>query len=56
MEIETWFKVEFQDCIGDSFDDATDEKTIKELVEQHLQDWCEEHKIERTCMKILNQK
>jgi len=55
VQVETWFKVEFEDCIGDSFDDETDEATIKELVEQHLQDWCEEHGIDRNDVSIIKE-
>lgn len=54
MEIETCFKVEYEDCIGDHFPDDMHAEDINKLIEEHLKDYCKEHKIDRSCITIIN--
>lgn len=53
MEIETWFKVEFEDSIGDSFEENTTEEERERLIEEHLEDYCKEHGIDRETITII---
>ncbi len=53
MEIETWFKVEFEDSIGDNFEENTTEEDRKSLIEEHVKDYCKEHKIDRGSVTII---
>lgn len=55
MQIETEIEIKFRTTLGDYFEDDTDEETIKALVEQHIQDFCNEHHIERTEIKTISQ-
>lgn len=52
MMVETYFKVAYEDCIGDDFDEKESKKVIAELIEEHLKEYCREHKLERSCLKI----
>ena len=54
MEVETWFRIEFEDCIRDSFEENTPEEEIKALIEEHIRNYCREHGIEREHLIILN--
>lgn len=53
VQKETIIKIEYQDLLGDSFDEDTSEKEMEELIEEHIIDYCKEHKINRSNVKIL---
>jgi len=54
MAVETRFKVEFEDYIGDNFEDDTPEEEMQALIEEHLRYYCSQHGIEREHLTILN--
>jgi len=54
METETRFKIEFEDCVSDNFEENTPEEEIKALIEEHIRDYCREHGIEREHLTILD--
>jgi hypothetical protein len=54
MAVETRFKVEFEDCVSDSFEDDTPEEEMQVLIEEHIRDYCREHGIEREHLTILD--
>jgi len=53
MQIETEIEVKFKTTLGDSFDDGENEQTIKDLIEQHIQDFADEHNIDRNDIKVV---
>lgn len=54
MNVETWIKIEYEDMLGDDFgDDNPSKKVIRDAVEQHIQDYCDEHNIDRSAVKII---
>lgn len=55
MDIETELKIDFNTIIGDEFDDETSKEEMKESIEEHIQDWCNEHKIERSDVTAINE-
>ena len=55
MEVLTWFKVEYKDSIGDHFDGKMSEKLREKLIKQHLQDYCDEHQIDRKDITIIKE-
>lgn len=54
MQIETEIEVNFRTTLGDNFEDDEDTEGNKKLIEQHIQDYCEEHKIDRHNVKIIS--
>ncbi len=55
MHIETELKIDFNTIIGDEFEDKTPIEEMKEGIEQHIQDWCDEHDIDRTDVNYINE-
>jgi len=55
MQIETEIKVEIRTTLGDNFSDDIPREDLNELVEQHIQEWCNERQIERTDVYIVGQ-
>lgn len=53
MQIETEIEVKFRTTLGDSFDDDTSKKEQKDMIEQHIEDFCDEHKIDRSDVRIV---
>lgn len=54
MNIETEIEIKFKTTLGDSFSEGTDTETINTLIEEHIQDFCKEHRINRINVKITN--
>lgn len=54
--METELEVKFKTTLGDSFNDNIKEKDKQALIEQHIQDFCGEHNIERKDVKIVKSK
>lgn len=53
MQIETEIEVKFRTTLGDSFDDDEDKNVMEALIEQHIQDFANEHNIDKDCIKII---
>lgn len=53
--IETELKIDFNTIIGDEFEDGTPKEEMKEMIETHIKDWCDEHGIERTDVTEINE-
>jgi len=53
--IETKLKIEFETTIMDTFSSEfkLNEKHKEIAIEQHIQDWCEEHGIDRNDVEII---
>jgi hypothetical protein len=51
--VETTIGVNFKDVLGDSFDKETGKKTMDNLIEQHIYEWCRGHNIDRRYVKKL---
>lgn len=51
--METEIQVKYNTHLGDSFDDDEDPQVIKELIEEHIQEYCEEHKIDRNDVTVI---
>ncbi len=49
----THIKVEFETTLGDTYDKDTKEEDIKDRVESHIKEWCEEICIDRKDVKII---
>jgi len=55
MHIETELKIDFNTTIGDTFDEETSKEDMKGSIEQHIQDFCNEHGIERSDVTATNE-
>ena len=51
MQIE--IEIKFTTTLGDSFDDDEKKETTEVLIEQHITDFCEEHNIDRSDVRII---
>lgn len=57
VNVETKIKVKrktYTTELSDSFDDNEDIETIKDLVEQHIDDYCKEHEIDRCDIEVID--
>lgn len=56
MEVETLLKINYKTTIGDSFDDDISEEEKNELIEKHIQEYCQEHDISPLSVTIIKPK
>ena len=55
MHIETKIRAVIDTWLGDEFDDNATKEEIDALVEQHIEEYCNEHEIEEADVKIIDQ-
>lgn len=53
MHYETEIEINFKTTLGDGFDEDEHPDTIRGAIEQHIEDYCNEHKINRDDVRIL---
>ena len=56
MIIETDIKVSYKTVLGDSFYSKISKRALAELIEKHIQDYCEEFNIGREDITIIRQR
>ena len=56
MLIETEIKVIYKTLLGDSFYSKISKRVVAELIEKHIQDYCEECNISRGDTTIIRQR